>query len=154
MLNNQKRLGEIIVEKGLITDEQLRLALEEQRKTKEFLGRTLCKLKLIKDADLLAALSERFSIPTLSLKNRYIDWKFVKGFSPTLVVDHRCFPVERKGFALTFAITNPLDAWAQEKAKEEALGLKASFVLVLESEMDEIIKRYRDFLRADITKRI
>src|SRR2546427_405426 len=54
-----KQLGQILIEQGLIDDEQLERALEEHRKTPKSLGRVLIDLGLIKESDLVKALAEQ-----------------------------------------------------------------------------------------------
>ena len=107
MIRSQKKLGEILINKGLINQERLKAGLEEQSRTKEFLGTILVKKNLIKERDLLATLSEQFNIPLISLKNKYLDWNFVKNFSASLILNHRCFPVKKDEFSVTIAIVNP-----------------------------------------------
>jgi type IV pilus assembly protein PilB len=148
----EKKLGEILVERKLISAEQIARAIKEQAGSGEFLGKILLKRHLIKDADLLSALSEQFAIPVVSLKDRYIDWGLVKDFSASLILDHRCFPVERDESSVTFGITNPLDAWAVDKAKDETQGLRLKLVLVSNADMDEAIQRYKQYLRGNILR--
>ena len=152
MLRRQKRLGEILLEKGLITEAQLQSALEEQGKTKEYLGTILVRRELIKESVLLAALSEQFNIPVISLAYRYLDWKFVKDFSPSLILDHHCFPVAKDGRIVTIAITNPLDVWALKKAEEETRGSTLQLVLTSQKDMQEAIQRYRQYIQRDMLK--
>ena len=92
MANRQKLTGEILVQKGLISPEQLAGALGEQEVTKEFLGVILLRKKWVKEKDLMLALSEHFNMPLVDLKNQYIDWDAVKHFSPSLILDHHYFP--------------------------------------------------------------
>jgi len=150
--NIQRRLGEILIGKGLLTQLQLEAALERQKRTKEFLGAILLKNNLIEEKCLLEALSEQCGIPVISLKNRYIDWEFVKQFSPELILDYKCLPVEKDDWTVTVAITNPLDVWPIKKAEEEARGLKLKLALVSEEEMREAIERYREFMRKNTSK--
>jgi len=147
-------LGDILISKGLINSEQLKAALEEQHKTKEFLGAILLKRKLIKESDFLATLSEQFGMPLVNLGYKYIDWQFVKGFSPSLIIDNHCFPVEKDEWSVTIAITNPLDLWALKKSEEEAKGLRLRLVLVSEKEMNDAIERYRQYIQKDIPNMI
>jgi type IV pilus assembly protein PilB len=147
-----KKLGEILIEKGLITAEELEQALNEQVKTKEFLGAVLLRKNQIKERDLFEALSEQYSIPLISLKNRYIDWKIVKEFSASLILDYMCFPIKKDDWSMTIAITNPLDAWAIKRAEEETSGFKLKLVLVSSEDMREAIHRYKQFMRGRIFK--
>ena len=152
MLRIKKKLSEILIEKGLITPEQLKDALDEQARTKEFLGKILLDRSQIREPDLLTALSEQFNIPIITLKYRYIDWGLVKSFSASLILDYNCFPLEKDEWSVTFAITNPLDAWALKKIEEEARGLKIRLVLVSRNDIIEVIQRYRQYLNGNISK--
>lgn len=147
-----KRLGEILMDKGLITSEQLSEALTEQQRTKEFLGQILIRRNYIKERDLLKALSEQFGIPLGKLKNKYIHWELVKQFSPSLILDYKCFPVEEGEYSITVAILNPLDAWALKKVEEEAKGLRPKFVLVSQDDMNEAMQRYKQYILDEISK--
>ncbi|MGE5197218.1 MAG: hypothetical protein ACM3IL_01775 [Deltaproteobacteria bacterium] len=148
----QKRLGQMLMDKGLITSGQLDFALSEQHSSKEFLGTILLKHSIIKEEDLLKALSEQFRIPYVALKDKYIPWNFVGRFSSTLIFEHRCFPVSHDEWSVTFALINPLDLWALKRAEEESKGLKTKFVLVTTRDMDEALLRYRQYMRGNISK--
>ena len=154
MVRSQKKLAEILISKGLITSEQLKVALDEQQKTNEFLGKIFLRMKQLKENDLLEALSEQFNIPYASLKYKYIDWQLVKQFSLALILDYKCCPIAKDAWSVTVAITNPLDAWAIKKAEEEVRGLKLKLVLVSEGDMQEVIQRYQQHIRSDTLKNI
>ena len=57
-----KQLGQILIELGLITPEQLETALDEHQKTPKALGRVLIDLGMIKEADLVRALAEQVGL--------------------------------------------------------------------------------------------
>ncbi len=154
MIRSQKKFGEILLAKGLITGEQLKAALAEQDRTKELLGKILLKKGQIKEPNLLEALSEQFGIPFVGLKNKYIDWNLVKTFSSSLILDYCCFPVAQDKGIVTIAIANPLDVWAIKKAEEETKGLKLKLVLVSEEDMREVIQRYKRYIQGDISRQL
>lgn len=147
MNRKEKRLGEILIEKGLINARQLEQALDAQQKTKEFLGSVLLARDIIKENDLLAALSEQFEIPLVTIQYKYIDWDFVRGFSPSLILDYKCFPFQKDNGTVTVAITNPLDAWALEKVEKETKGFKLKLALVSKEDMKEAVRRYEEYIR-------
>ncbi|HDZ76704.1 MAG TPA: hypothetical protein ENH41_01305 [Candidatus Omnitrophica bacterium] len=148
MKKEQKQLGEVLIAKGLITQEQLNGALAEQKRTDEFLGALLLKRRAIKEKDLLIVLSEQFGIPYVSMKDKYIDWKFVGKFDPSLILDFKCFPAHRDNYSVTMAVINPLDVWMLKKAEMAAGGLKLNLVLVSCSDMNELVRRYSEYSRA------
>lgn len=59
----RKLLGELMVEKCLITSRQLRDALREQRRSQEKLGRVLVDLGYVSELDMFRAVSEQFGLP-------------------------------------------------------------------------------------------
>ncbi|MFC1666919.1 hypothetical protein ACFL0P_03525 [Candidatus Omnitrophota bacterium] len=147
MNRKEKLLGEILIKKGLLSVKQLENALDAQEKTKEFLGSILLARDLIKEKDLLEALSEQFDIPFITIQYKYIDWDFIRGFSPSLILDYKCFPFKKDNGSVTVAITNPLDAWALEKVEQETKGFRLSLALVTEEDMREAIRRYEEYIQ-------
>jgi type IV pilus assembly protein PilB len=145
----EKLIGQLLMERGAVNSRQLEDALNEQKKTKEYLGSILMRRKVIQERDLLWALSEQFGIPCMSIRYCYIDWVFVKKFSPSLILDHKCFPVKGSAYSVTMAITNPLDIWSIKKAEEEAGAVDLKLVLVSEQDMRSAIDRYEQYLRKD-----
>lgn len=150
MNRKQGLLGEILVNKHLISEENLKAALEEQKRTKEFLGKILVKNGYVKEIDLLKALSEQFHIPLFSLKDGYVDLLLLKQFSQSLILDHRCIPIQKDDWTVTIGINNPLDVWALKKCEEEAMGLRLKLVLVSREDIDEAIRRYREYIKGSI----
>ncbi len=152
MLSKQKLTGEILVQKGLISRDQLAWALGEQEVTKEFLGKILLEKKWVKERDLMLALSEHFNMPLADLKNQYIDWDLVKHFSPSLIMDHHYFPFKGDERSVTMAVTNPLDAWSLKMAEDEARGLELKLALASPAEMEDAINRYHLYIQKNVPK--
>jgi len=148
-MRKYKKLGQILIEKGLINEPELEDALREQTRgqKQEFLGAILIRIGYIKENELLIALAEQFQIPILNLKHIYIDWNFVKRVNPSLVLEHKCFPIFKNDESVTFAITNPLDAWTFKEAEGETGGLDLQLVLVSHKDMEEIIQRYKEYMK-------
>ena len=150
MRKGQKRIGEILVGLGLITPEQLKEALVEQKRSKEFLGLLLIKKNFITEEGLLKALSEQFGIPIVHIIKNDIDWSLQHLFSTTLLLDYKCFPISRDNWSVTFAITNPLDIWMIKKIEEETGGLRLRLVLVSHHELNAVLQEYKIRLREHI----
>lgn len=147
-----KQLGRILVEKGIINNEQLKAALADQQETKEFLGTVLKRKFGIRERDLLRALSEQFDMPLVALKNKYIDWNFVKQFSPSFIMDSGCFPVKKDGGEVTIGVTNPLDAWSLKKAEDAAGGFRVKFALVSPEDVKDAVRRYKEYMKSTVYK--
>jgi hypothetical protein len=152
MSANRILLGQILLRKKLITQKELDEALQAQKATKEFLGTILIRKGIIKERDLLEALSEQLGIPFGSIKDAKIDWDLVGKFSKSLILEHRCFPVDKTKDSVIFAITNPLDAWAIAEAERQMPGYKIMTMLIAEGEMEGFIEMYRNFAKSKIRR--
>lgn len=147
-----KRIGEILVEKGMITQAQLHDALSEQRLSNGFLGGILVHKGWITNRQLLEGLAEQFGVPLVDLKREYIDMELARKFSSSLILDHKCFPLRQDEQSITVAIVNPLDAVAITKIEEEARHRKLNLVLVDEEDLRGVIQDYRQYVSESIRR--
>ncbi len=143
MKKKGKYLGEILVGQGLITDDELQTVIQEQLRNKKFLGEMLIEKGLVTEDDLLKTLAEQFAIEAVRLKDADIDWDAASGFSPSLITDHKCLPIQSDEDTLTLVIANPLDVWALDKAEKDTAPRKIKVLLTTMSDIDEAIKEYR-----------
>ncbi len=137
-----RRLGELLVQRRLITPGQLEQALLQQRSTREFLGMIIVRMGLIKPEALLVTLSEQFGLPHESLRSERVDWSIAKQFPKSALSEGRCFPIRADAESVTVAIANPLDAWALSAIEQAAGFRKVKAVLVLEKELQDVLARY------------
>jgi hypothetical protein len=152
MAKSGKRIGEILIEKGFITEAQLHDALLEQKVSDKFLGMILINRGLITDHDLLEALSEQFNMPLVDIKEQHIDMELARKFSTSLILDHKCFPLKEDDYSVTIAIVNPLNAVAISKIEEEANPRKVNLVLADEKDISKVIQNYRQYISQSIQR--
>ncbi len=145
-------LGELLIQKNLLKADQLALALEEQKGTREFLGAVLIRKGFVSEADLLKVLSEQFNLPAVELRMTKIDWAVASRFTASLVIDHECLPFRQDDLGLTVAIVNPLDAQAISIVEDQVKGVRVRLVLASQSDMREVLKVYREHNAARIKK--
>ena len=145
-----KRIGEILVDQGLITRNQLDRALERQRVSKEFLGAILIQLVAIRPEVLQSALSEQFQIPQEPLTVERVDWAVTKQFPASIFSAGKCFPFRVDDDSVTVAIANPLDAWALSAVEELSGFRKVKPVLVTDRELQAVLQAYRQRLLRDL----
>ena len=111
------RLGDLLVETGAITQEQLEHALQKQKKTNLKLGETLVDEGIITEDDIAKALSQQLNLEIIDLQNINID-KAVVGLVPVnLLKKYTMIPFafnENNKNILRVAMENPLDTYAQE----------------------------------------
>ena len=138
-----RKIGEMLVERHLITREQLDRALAQQRVTKAFLGTTLVDLGLIKPDVLLRTLSEQFEIPRETLSPQRVDWSVAKQFPASALSEGKCFPIRADAESVTVAIANPLDGWSLSAVEQMARFRAVKPVLVSEAELQAVLQAYR-----------
>src|SRR5256712_13135851 len=103
-----KQIGDILVEKKLVTEEELQRALAEQEKTGEFLGSTLIRMGCIPEEQLLQSLSEQLNIPLVNLKLLTPDQPVTQKVPARLADGTKDMPFGGKRAALRIPLSNPL----------------------------------------------
>jgi len=111
------KLGEILVREGLITQEQLKRALQEQKTSGMRLGYTLVKLGLIEETEVTKMLARQYRMPAVDLSRFEVDQKILKLLPPDIAIKHTVLPLKREGRTLTIAIADPNNVTAIEDIK-------------------------------------
>lgn len=91
----RKKLGELLVEAGLITEEQLKHAIEVQSKTGEKLGKVLIKSGYVTESQILEALEFQLGIPHVDLHKYYIDPEVAKLIPEAVAKRHTIIPIKK-----------------------------------------------------------
>ncbi len=137
------KIGEMLLKGNLITPEQLRSALETQKKTKERVGSLLVKSGSIKEPELLAFLGRQFNIPVIDLAKYEINGEVVRLLPEEMVQKHLALPINRIGAKLIVAVADP-----SNMAIIDAIGFKTGYavelVLASEREITTAINKYFD----------
>src|SRR6266480_3780939 len=111
------KLGEILLREGLITQDQLKKALLEQKNTGMRLGYTLVKLGFVEETEISKMLARQYSMPAVDLSRIEVDPKIIKLLPPDVAVKHTVLPLQREGRTLTVAIADPNNVTAIEDIK-------------------------------------
>jgi type IV pilus assembly protein PilB len=107
-----RRLGDLLVAEGLITEAQLAQALAEQKGTTEKLGSVLLKLNLVQEEQLIGFLSRQYGIPSITLSQLDIDPDVLKLVPGTIAKKYEVLPIRRQGSTLTLAMADPTNVFA------------------------------------------
>jgi len=135
------RLGDILIEKKIITPEELKKAINEQQRTGEILGKVLVKLGLITERKLLEVLAVQQGIPFVDLQEAKISEKVIKDVPAKFARHYKIMPISMEGSVLTIAISDPFDMWPIDDL-EMHLECRVEKVLSTSSDIQETIKRY------------
>jgi type IV pilus assembly protein PilB len=107
-----RRLGDLLVAEGLITDEQLRQALGEQKGKADKLGSILVRQGSISEEQLIGFLSRQYGIPSITLVNLDIDPETLRLVPAHIAKKYDVLPVKRIGGTLTLAMSDPTNVFA------------------------------------------
>jgi type II secretory ATPase GspE/PulE/Tfp pilus assembly ATPase PilB-like protein len=91
----RKQLGELLKEKGLITEDHIRYALQEQKITQERLGELFERLGFVTEHDVVATLSEQSSVPYLDVDTVIPQEAVLKLFNKNLCLTNQFLPIRR-----------------------------------------------------------
>ena len=111
------KLGDILVRDGLITADQLKRALAEQRSSGMRLGYTLVKLGFIEETEITKMLARQYRMPAVDLSRFEVDPKILKLISSDIAAKYAVLPLKREGRTLTIAIADPNNVAAIEDIK-------------------------------------
>jgi type IV pilus assembly protein PilB len=103
----RKKLGEMLVEAGVISEQALRMALAEQRRWGGTLGRTLIDMKAISEQELVAALSQQLALPTIDLDNLEISPTILELVPGELAEQYSVVPFAQPMKFLDVAMADP-----------------------------------------------
>ena len=103
------RLGEILIQRKLITQEDLERALELQKERGDKIGKTLVDMGFIAMRDVLAALAEQLQVPLVSIDSPPFVSTETEALSPRFLRQFRCLPMSRTDHTITLAMADPLD---------------------------------------------
>ena len=110
MRANSKYLGELLLEKGLVTEEQLLKGLELQKEKEGRLGEILCQLKAVSEEDCLRTLSEQLQVPLApNLEMLTLDPELIKDVPINFAKQYELVPISREGERVKVAISDPLN---------------------------------------------
>ena len=109
-----KQLGELLIERGIISREQLTMALTYQKDKGGLIGEVLVELKFATEENIAQALTCQYGFPYLPLSNYEIDAEVVKSVPENVCRQFCLVPIDKIGKSLTLAMANPLNIQAIE----------------------------------------
>src|SRR5436309_15560605 len=107
-----RRLGDLLVAEGLISEAQLKQALAEQKGKTEKLGSILARLSFITEEQLIGFLSRQYGIPSITLSNIDVDAETLRLVPAPIARKYEVLPVKRIGGTLTLAMADPTNVFA------------------------------------------
>ncbi|WP_209121980.1 GspE/PulE family protein [Alkalihalobacillus sp. BA299] len=140
-LQKRRRLGDLLVEAGVITEEQLREALHEQKSTKNRLGDQLVQMNFVDEQQIIEVLEFQLGIPHINLYKQKIDPKIIGIINEELARRYQLLPIKRTGDRLMIAMADPLDYFAIDDIRLST-GFEIEPAIAKKEELRLAINRY------------
>jgi type II secretory ATPase GspE/PulE/Tfp pilus assembly ATPase PilB-like protein len=141
----KRHIGQILIDQGILTEDQLRIALLEQMKSHLPVGRLLVQLGFVSEATLRDALSEKLGLQSVDLAHIIVDPAALKMLPRDLARRFRMFPVAldraARKFIIALADTNNIVAIDQLRAHLKG-DLEVELRIAGDSEIERAIEHY------------
>ena len=136
-----KLLGELLIERQVITREQLEQVLSEHKGSGSLIGEILVELGFAKEEDIAQTLTAQYGFPYLPLDSYEIDPDIIKLIPEDLARKYMFIPVDKLGSSLSIAISNPLNHEAISKI-ETLVGLNVQIFVSTSSDIRNAVNKY------------
>ncbi|MBT5106712.1 MAG: Flp pilus assembly complex ATPase component TadA [Porticoccaceae bacterium] len=144
----RKRIGEVLLDEGAITQDQLSIALREQRNSEKLLGAILIDLGFVTDSIVRDALTQHTGQQSIDLSDAVLDAESIKLVDQALARRHTVLPLsydrDQHHLTLAMADTYNIVALDQIRAHNDA-SLKITPILASEEAIIRIIEQFYGF---------
>ena len=144
----EKRLGEMLVKDGVISEKDLQAAFDRTVSNSVSLGKALVEMGLASEWEMAAALGRQLNVPFITLSHYDIDPQILKSIPEDIVRRYRIVPVDKTGDTLTIALSDPSNIYLLDELR---LLTKCQIIPVIsfESDIEEAINRYYGSSKSD-----
>ncbi|MFD2705179.1 GspE/PulE family protein [Salibacterium lacus] len=140
MEKKRKRLGDLLLEAGLIRETELHETLEGKRSDQK-LGDALLERKHITEQQLIETLEYQLGISRISLYNYPVEEEAVKLVSKEFAKRHAVFPLKKEGNRLRVAMADPMDYFAMDELRVST-GLQIEPVIAPRREIQTAVQKH------------
>ena len=141
----KRHIGQILISQGILTEDQLRIALLEQMKSKLPVGKLLVNLGFVSEATLRDALSEKLGLQSVDLSQIIIDSQAMKLVPRDFALRHHIFPIalDREHGTLIVALSDTNNIVALDQLRARLRGeLELEPRLAGDTEISRAIEQY------------
>src|SRR5207237_3873217 len=133
-------LGEVLLDRGVITAEQLQIAIDHQRTSDRRIGHVLIDLGFTNAAAVLGGLSLQLGVPSTRLNGYRLSANAMEAIPEKLARKHLAIPLQKVGQMLQVAIAVPTDLAALDELRF-ASGCQIQTFVALEDEIADAVDR-------------
>ncbi|RJQ56988.1 MAG: GspE/PulE family protein [Nitrospiraceae bacterium] len=147
------KLGEVLIEKGLLTKERLELSLAHQKVTGSLLGETLIKLGFVSSAEIAGTLAEQAGIPFIDLSEYNVAEDAIRLVPKDVAEKTGFIPLRLTDGSIEIGITNPSNIQAIDTVSR-ITGMKPRIFMIDNAGFYETLERVYFFLENPIQQNI
>jgi len=136
-----KQLGELLMERGIITPPQLEKALKIQSEKGGLIGQILVMLGFAKEEEIAQALTVQYGFPYLPLECYEISAEAIKLIPENVAKQYNLIAIDKMGDLLTVAMSNPLNVQAVEDI-EMITSCKVQVFVSTMTDINNAVKKY------------
>ncbi|MBP7633954.1 Flp pilus assembly complex ATPase component TadA [Candidatus Ozemobacteraceae bacterium] len=137
----RKRLGDTLVEAGLISADQLKEALQKQKALGLRLGKVLVQLSMATEESIAVTLARQMNIPFLDLNTLTIRPEVLTTIPEGIVRSHTLLPISLEGNRLQVSMSDPLDVFIIDEINYQT-GYEIVVGISPESQLEAAIRHY------------
>ncbi|MEZ6132068.1 MAG: ATPase, T2SS/T4P/T4SS family [Planctomycetaceae bacterium] len=137
----QRKLGQILIDLGYLTDDQLWDVLEEQKQSSGLLGQVAVRMGMVTDAQVTEALAEQWGMPVINLAETNIPPAVLELVPQTMAEIYKIMPVSLRNDVLTVAMADPQNVAALDDLRN-FLGNEVRGAVSSLADVEEAIARY------------
>ncbi len=141
MRKKTKQLGQILIEQGLLTEDQLEAALAEQQHVPKSLGRILIDLRLIREIDLVRALAHQIGLEFVDLSEYPIDPTVASLIPESVAKRYRAMPIGERDDRLLVAMSDPANVYALDDIRT-ITGREVQPLVATSQDINDAINKY------------
>jgi len=140
---SNKRIGDILIEKGSITHQQLKKALEMQKNgNKKQLGEIFVEIGVITREELYEVLQYVYETEYVDLSNYVIDPEVISLIPEKVALQFKLIPISKNDNELTIAMANPLDVYAIDFVRDHTKIKRIKSLMSSEEDILSAITNY------------
>lgn len=136
-----KKLGELLVEREIITQGQLDEALAKQKETRRLLGELLIDMGYATEEEVMVCLTTQYGLPYLPLESYEIDHEAIKGVPPELARKYKFVPIDKIGNVMTIVASDIVDASTKAEI-EKLLNCSVQLFITTPTALNKAMEKY------------
>ena len=135
------RIGQLLIEEGIVIPEDIEKALREQKKSGKFLCTVLIEMGLVQEDSILPILAKQMSLSFVKIKSLHIEPQVISKVPAKFAIHYKLMPIKLENNTITIAVTDPLDVHTLDDLRL-LLGIEVKAILAGEKDILEAIREY------------